>query len=194
MLFVGSDTTAISLRAVFYLLMRHPAAMAKVQAEIDSAADGQKLGNPVSYRESVTHLPYVGAVLKEPMRLHPSVGLILEHEVLKGGVSISGKLIPGGTIVGINAWDLHRNSQGITDPDLFIPERWLENPPETLKEMEQSFFTIGSRSRTCIGKSISLMKMHKIVPQLLCELEIRLHSPEGEWRTLKCMVCSARKG
>ena len=70
MLFVGSDTTAISLRAVFYLLMRHPAAMAKVQAEIDSAADGQKLGNPVSYRESVTHLPYVGAVLKEPIRLH----------------------------------------------------------------------------------------------------------------------------
>lgn len=83
--FPGSDTTAIALRAVFYLLMRYPAAMAKAQAEIDSAADDQKLDNPVSYQGSVTYLPYVGAALKEAMRLHPSVGLILEREVPTGG-------------------------------------------------------------------------------------------------------------
>lgn len=182
--FAGSDTTAIALRDVFYLLMRHLMVMAKVQAEIDSATDDHKLGNPVSYRESVTHLPYLGAVLKEAMRLHPSVGLILECEVPKGGVSICGKHIPGGTIIGINAWVLHRNGQIFPDPDSFIPERWLENSPETLKEMEQSFFTFGSGSRTCIGKNISLMEMHKIIPQLLREFEIRLHSLEKEWRTL----------
>lgn len=182
--FAGSDTTAIALRAVFYLLMRHPMVMAKVQAEIDSATDDQKLSNPISYRESVTHLPYLGAVLKEAMRLHPSVGLILEREVPKEGASICGKHFPSGTIVGINAWVLHRNGQIFPDPNSFIPERWLENSPETLKEMEQSFFTFGSGSRTCIGKNISLMEMHKIVPQLLREFEIRLHSPEKEWRTL----------
>ncbi|KAJ5619145.1 hypothetical protein N7510_003129 [Penicillium lagena] len=182
--FAGSDTTAIALRAVLYLLMRHEVAMAKVQAEIDSAAYNKKLSDPLSYRESVTHLPYLGAVLKEAMRLHPSVGLILEREVPKGGVSICGKHIPGGTIVGINAWVLHRNSQIFPDPDSFIPERWLESPPEKLKEMEQSFFTFGSGSRTCIGKNISLMEMHKIIPQLLREFEIRLHCPEKEWRTL----------
>lgn len=182
--FAGSDTTAIALRAVFYLLMRHPMVMVKVQAEIDSATDDQKLSNPVSYQESVTHLPYLGAVLKEAMRLHPSVGLILEREVPKEGASICGKHIPSGTIVGINAWVLHRNGQIFPDPNSFIPERWLENPPQTLKEMEQSFFTFGSGSRTCIGKNISLMEMHKIIPQLLREFEIRLHSPEKEWRTL----------
>ncbi|KAJ5777243.1 pisatin demethylase [Penicillium odoratum] len=181
--FAGSDTTAIALRAVFYFLMRHPAAMTKVQTELDSAASSQKLSNPVSYRESITHLPYLGAVLKEAMRLHPSVGLILEREVPKGGVSISGKQIPGGTIVGINAWVLHRNGKIFPDPDSFIPERWLESSSEALKEMEKSFFTFGAGSRTCIGKNISLIEMQKIIPQLLREFEIRLHSPEQDWKT-----------
>jgi len=181
--FAGSDTTAIALRAVFYFLMRHPAVMAKVQTELDNAASGQKLSDPVSYRESITHLPYLGAVLKEAMRLHPSVGLILEREVPKGGMSISGKHIPGGTIVGINAWVLHRNSEIFPDPDSFIPERWLESSPEALKEMEKSFFTFGAGSRTCIGKNISLIEMHKIIPQLLRDFEIRLHSPEKNWKT-----------
>lgn len=181
--FAGSDTTAIALRAVLYLLMCHPVVMARVQTEIDSATSNQKLSDPVSYRESITHLPYLGAVLKEAMRLHPSVGLILEREVPKEGMSISGKQIPGGTIVGINAWVLHRNSQIFPDPDSFIPERWMESSPEALKEMEKSFFTFGAGSRTCIGKNISLLEMYKIIPQLLREFEIRLYSPEQEWRT-----------
>ncbi|KAJ5946669.1 hypothetical protein N7454_003508 [Penicillium verhagenii] len=182
--FAGSDTTAIALRAVFYFLMRNPLVMKKVRDEIDSATHDEKLSSPISYRESVTHLPYVGAVLKEAMRLHPSVGLIAEREVPQGGTVICGKHIPGGTIVGINAWVLHRNAQVFPDPEAFIPERWLENSPEKLKEMEQSFFSFGSGSRTCLGKNISLMEMHKIVPQLLREFEIRLHSPEKEWKTM----------
>lgn len=179
--FAGSDTTAIALRAVFYYLLRYPATLAKLLAEIDGAEN--KFSNPISYRESMTHLPYLGAVLKEAMRLHPSVGLILEREVPKGGVSICGEHIPGGTILGINPWVLHRNAAVFPDPDSFIPERWLNSPSGKLKEMEQSFFNFGFGSRTCLGKNISLMEMHKIVPQLLREFEIQLHDPKKEWAT-----------
>ncbi|KAJ5962596.1 pisatin demethylase [Penicillium viridicatum] len=181
--FAGSDTTAIALRAVLYLLMRNPEVMSKVQTEIDSASREGKLSNPVSYRESTTHLPYIGAVLKEAMRLHPSVGLILEREVPKEGAYICGKHVPSGTIVGINAWVVHRNGEIFSDPDSFIPERWLESSPEKLKEMEQSFFNFGFGSRSCVGRNISIMEMHKVLPQLLLEFEIRLHHPEKEWRT-----------
>jgi cytochrome P450 len=179
--FAGSDTTAIALRAVFYLLMRNPEVAAKLQLEIDNAVSDQKLSDPISYHESVTHLPYLGAVLKEAMRLHPSVGMILEREVPPGGVTISGKYFPGGTIVGINAWVLHRNKEVFPDPDSFIPERWLESSPEVLKKMDKSNFTFGAGSRTCIGKNISLVEMYKIIPQLLREFEFRLHSPEKDW-------------
>lgn len=181
--FAGSDTTAIALRAVLYFIMRQPEVEAKLRDEVYGAESDQKLSDPVSYRESIAHLPYLGAVLKEAMRLHPSVGMILEREVPREGMSACGQDIPGGTTVGINAWVLHRNEEVFPAPDQFIPERWIESSPDALKEMEKSFFTFGAGSRTCIGKNISLMEMHKIIPQLLREFEIRLHDPDKDWIT-----------
>ncbi|KAB8230873.1 cytochrome P450 [Aspergillus alliaceus] len=180
--FAGSDTTAIALRSIFYNLIHHPTAMSKVQAEIDTADREGKLSNPISYRESITHLPYFAAVMKEAMRLHPSVGQIMEREVPPQGMSICDQHIPAGTIVGINPWVVHRDPATFPQPDSFIPERWLESSPERLKKMEKAFFNFGAGARSCIGKSISLVEMHKIVPQLLREFEIHLHDGKP-WKT-----------
>ncbi|CAG8941411.1 unnamed protein product [Penicillium salamii] len=180
--FAGSDTTAIALRAIVYLLMRNPATMAKVVAELDNAISEKKVGNPVSYRESTTHLPYLGAVIKEALRIHPSVGLILEREVPEGGAVICGKQIPAGTTIGINAWVVNRSEEIFPEPDEFLPERWLDSSPEKLKVMEQSILTFGAGSRSCIGKHISFMEMYKVIPQLLREFEIELHDSK-EWKT-----------
>lgn len=181
--FAGSDTTAIALRAVFYFLLRNPTVMAKVQEEIDNATRDAKLSEPITYRESMTHLPYLGAVIKETMRLHPSTGLIMERHVPSEGAVICGKIIPAGTVVGINAWVVHRNPEVFKDPDSFIPERWLNSSPEKHKEMEQSFFAFGAGARTCLGKNISLTEMHKMIPELLRKFELKLHNPEKEWKT-----------
>ncbi|KAJ9204907.1 hypothetical protein DTO166G4_7697 [Paecilomyces variotii] len=181
--FAGSDTTAIAMRAILYLLLRHPEKLAKVRDEIDRADREGKLSNFISYRESLSSLPYVGAVIKEAMRLHPSVGLILERHVPKQGVTLCGKHIPGGTVVGINAWVIHHDANIFPDPESFIPERWIESSEERLKIMEQSYFVFGSGSRTCIGKNISLMEMHKVIPQLLREFDIILHNPKENWKT-----------
>jgi cytochrome P450 len=181
--FAGSDTTAIAFRAVFYFLLRNQTVMAKLIEEIDNATREGKLSDPISYRESMTHLPYLGAVIKEAMRLHPSTGLIMERHVPSEGAVICGKTIPAGTVVGINAWVVHRNPEVFDEPDTFIPERWLDSSPEKLKEMEQSFFVFGSGARTCLGKNISLTEMHKMIPELLRKFEIKLHNPEREWKT-----------
>lgn len=181
--FAGSDTTAIALRAIIYFLLRNPSVMAKVQTEIGNATREGKLSDPISYRESMMHLPYLGAVIKEAMRLHPSTGLIMERHVPSEGAVICGKNIPAGTVVGINAWVVHRNSEVFEDPDSFIPERWLASSPEKQKEMEQSFFAFGYGARTCLGKHISLTEMHKVIPELLRKFEIKLHNPEEEWKT-----------
>jgi cytochrome P450 len=181
--FAGSDTTAIALRAIVYFLIRNPEKMAKVREELDRADREGKLSEFISYRETTAHLPYLGAVIKESMRLHPSVGLILERHVPAGGATICGRHIPEGTIVGINAWVLHHDPKVFPEPEAFIPERWLDSSAAKLKEMEQSYFVFGAGSRTCIGKNISLMEMHKIVPQLLREFDIQLHEPKKTWKT-----------
>lgn len=196
----GSDTTAIALRSIIYNLLKHPDKRAKAVREIDDADRAGLLSPVVQFRESKAHLPYLGAVIKEAMRVHPSVGLILERHVPAGGAVICGKWIPANTVVGINAWVVHRNADIFENPDSFVPERWIENSAEKLKVMEQSIFTFGAGARTCIGRNISLMEMAKIVPQLLRRYEFALVKPEKEWKLRNCwfvlqegLICTVKK-
>jgi len=83
-IFAGSDTTAASLRSVFYYLCRTPSAHQKLLDEIDKADAAGKLSRPVTFAEA-QNLPYLQAVIKEALRMHPAVGLLLERVVPEGG-------------------------------------------------------------------------------------------------------------
>ncbi|RSM09057.1 hypothetical protein CDV31_007824 [Fusarium ambrosium] len=181
--FAGSDTTAIALRAVFYNLLKNPAKMQKLVKEIDDAAAAGLLSSPISFKDSTKNLPYMQAVLKEGLRIHPSVGLLLERHVPAGGAVICGKPSPEGTIVGINAWVTQHDPEVFPNPDQFEPERWIDASEEQLKIMEQSFFAFGGGSRTCIGRHIAIMEMAKLIPEILRKFELSLPSPDHEWRT-----------
>jgi cytochrome P450 len=86
-------------------------------------------------------------VIKEALRLHPAVALMLERIVPEGGCTVAGQYIPAGTIVGMNAWVLH-NDADVFGPDVgeFRPERWKESDraddQERQKMMERSFFAV----------------------------------------------------
>ena len=155
--------------------------MQKLQQEIDDATSAGKLSEFISDKEAREELPYLNAVEKEAMRLHSSVGLILERHVPPGGKSICGKFIREGTIVGINPWVLQHDPEVFPDPHAFKSERWLEANPSHLAAMEKSYFSFGAGSRACIGKNISFIEMRKIIPQLLREFDISLQG-DKEWK------------
>ncbi|KAF9631373.1 Cytochrome P450 [Lasiodiplodia theobromae] len=181
--FAGSDTTAIALRAIIYFLLKNPHTMRTLVAEIDAADEAGLLSELVSYREATTHLPYLDAVVKEAMRLHPSVGLLMERVVPPAGAEICGRWIPGGTIVGINAWVTQHDERVFEDAERFWPERWLKASEAERRRMDASFLAFGGGSRTCLGKHISMMEMMKVIPQLLREFEVQLEGGEGrEWK------------
>jgi len=180
--FAGSDTTAIALRAIIWFLCRHPSAMAKVVEEIDSVDEKGQLSQPIAYKETSNSLPYMCAAIKEAMRLHPSVGFLMERHTPPQGATICGQYIPGGTIVGVNPWVTCRNKDVFPDPEAFKPERWLDSSEAQLKEMESLLsLNFGAGSRTCIGKHISLIEIHKVVPQLLRTYKVELTYPDKEW-------------
>lgn len=143
--FAGSDTTAISLRSILYHLLKYPHTLKKVLAEIDNTVgDRNCTQQPISYAES-HRMHYLQAVIKEAMRMHPAVGMLLERVVPEGGLRIAGTCLPGGTIVGINPWVLHRDKAIYgDDADEFRPERWIEADAETLKVMDRSFLAVSS--------------------------------------------------
>ncbi|RAO66022.1 uncharacterized protein BHQ10_002034 [Talaromyces amestolkiae] len=121
----GSDTTAINLRAIFYYLLRHPHSLQRVLDEIKEAEAENRLSEIITYNESKT-LKYLDACIKESGRLHPSIGLPLERVVPPGGMEINGHRLPGGTIIGINAWTCQRDYNVFgEDADEWKPERWL---------------------------------------------------------------------
>jgi cytochrome P450 len=184
MIFAGSDTTSISLSAIFYYLLRNPETYRKLLAEIDTAlSDGRIANGPnhhtVSWAESQT-LPYLDGVIMEALRLHPAVGLVLERVVPPGGADILGHTVPAGTIVGCNPWVVHHSQEVFgEDVDDYRPERWTEASEEQLKMMKATMFQFGGGSRTCLGKNVALLEMYKLVPTFLRNFEVSFCSGLG---------------
>lgn len=175
-MFAGSDTTAISLRSIFYYLLKTPEKLEKLKQELANAEkDGllTRVDKLVRWSEA-NELPYLSAVIKEALRIHPAAGLLLERVVPPGGTTISGRYIPAYTTVGCSAWTIHRNKKIFGDDvDEFRPERWLEDPAKAL-EMSQFLFTFGAGARTCVGKNISYLEMYKLVPAILRTFDVCL--------------------
>ena len=193
MAFAGSETTAISLSAVFYYLLRNPEKLARLRREIDGAALQGLFSDHdtglVTWTES-QKLPYLDACIKEAFRMHPAAGLPLERIVPQPGVEIAGHQVKGGTIVGCSAWIIHRRPEiWGDDVEVYRPERWLVDDDEEqrqtpmtaeeraarerhVREMNGMMFQFGMGSRTCIGKNISLLEIYKVVPSLLRRFEV----------------------
>ncbi|KAL6251758.1 hypothetical protein RBB50_001968 [Rhinocladiella similis] len=140
--FAGSDTTAISLRALFYYLCKNPRTYNRLVDEILAFDDRGELSEYVTYSEA-QRMPYFQACMREALRMHPAVGQLLERIVPAEGATVSGHFLPGGTIVGMNPWVAARdNSVYGMDACEFRPERWLEANEATLKLMDRNWLAV----------------------------------------------------
>ncbi len=181
----GSDTVASTLRAVFYFLLKNPSTLSKLRSELSSAHDSDRLTLPIVTWSETQGLPYLRAVVKEALRMHPALGLPMERVVPESGLQLDDEkrtFLPPGTVVGINPWILHRDTRIFSDDaEEWNPDRWLDEDGEKVKHMEQHLLTFGAGKRTCLGKNIAMLEVHKLVPALLMRYDIKLAKPEKEW-------------
>ncbi|KAM5343525.1 hypothetical protein ACJ41O_012062 [Fusarium nematophilum] len=127
-------------------------------------------------------MPYLQAVMKEAMRVHPAVQWSLPRYVPESNLQIGSFTIPAGAEVGVNPYVIHRSRSIFgADADQFRPERWLEDK-DRAREMDRYMMQFGTGSRICLGKNISLMEMSKLLPQLLRNFDFELVRPDTEWR------------
>ncbi|KAI0424052.1 cytochrome P450 3A13 [Xylaria sp. FL1042] len=107
---------------------------------------------------SFDKLPYLDAVVLEGLRCFPAIPMSLPRYVPQGGRAIDGFFIPERTIVSSQAFSAHRIDQTVfSQPDLFIPERWLEEKGSL--DRKRLFFAFASGGRGCIGKHLALAEM-----------------------------------
>lgn len=177
----GSDTTAIALREVVFRILSHPGSHQKIMEEVRSALlqrikDGDD-DKPITWAES-QKMTYFQALIKECFRIHSGLGQLIPRDVPQGGVELCGQYIPEGTVVGCNAWTVHRDKNVFgQNADVFRPERWIDEDPARLRYMDNLNFAFGAGARVCLGKNIAMLEISKMVPELFRRFELRLVDP-----------------
>ncbi|KAG9450852.1 hypothetical protein H6P81_010817 [Aristolochia fimbriata] len=176
--FAAIDTSALSLEWLMAELLNQPRLLQKVQEEIES-----KVGSQWRVEEKdIEELPYLQAIVKETLRLHPAGPLLVPHESTEDCV-VAGFHVPAGTQLIVNAWKIHRDPKYWLHPLRFEPERFLG--PEgsavdvDLKGQHFQFIPFGSGRRACPGAHLALSLLHLAAARLLHAFEWRLPNSEN---------------
>ncbi|XP_057799343.1 LOW QUALITY PROTEIN: sugiol synthase-like [Salvia miltiorrhiza] len=173
-LFVGgSETSTTEIEWIMEELVAHPDKMAKVKAELKSVMGDEKVVD----ESLMPRLPYLQAVVKESMRLHPPGPLLLPRKAESDQV-VNGYLIPKGTQVLINAWAMGRDSTIWNNPDAFQPERFLDNKID-FKGQDYELIPFGSGRRVCPGMPLANRMLHTVTATLVHNFDWKLERPDA---------------
>ncbi|KAK4478070.1 hypothetical protein RD792_017335 [Penstemon davidsonii] len=145
MFLAGSETTSSTIQWAMAELLRNPDSLRKLKDELD-----QVIGPSRKVEEGdLKNLPYLQAVVKETMRLHPSVPFLLPRNAM-ADTKFMGYLIPKNTMVLVNVWAIHRDPDSWDDPLSFKPERFITSKIDS-KGQNFELIPFGSGRRSCLG-------------------------------------------
>lgn len=141
----GTHTTYTALEWALTELMRHPVAHKNLQNEVRGIAKS----NQIITEDDLPKMPYLKAVLKESLRLHPPVPLLVPRESTQN-VKLMGYDIEAKTQVLVNAWAIGRDPLAWAGPEAFRPERFL-NSSVDFRGHDFGLVPFGAGRRGCPG-------------------------------------------
>ena len=163
LIIAGHETTALSLAWALDALHRHPAALARVQAEVDAAPE-----DPSAWAE----LPYLDAVCKETLRLYPILTEVLRTLVRPW--RFAGYDLPAGATVSASIHLTHRRPDLYPEPEAFRPERFLER-----KFTPFEYLPFGGGHRRCLGAAFAQFEMKVVLAHALRRHRFELQAAEA---------------
>ena len=146
----GHETSASALAWSWYLLARHPDAMAKLEQEVDAAPATAGLVFQAS-----ENFRYTQAVLQEAMRLYPP-GWLLSRRTIAADV-LSGYAVPAGADVMLSPYLIQRHPDHWDRPEEFRPERFIGAGTDPRDEWIYIPFAAGPRH--CVGENFAMYEM-----------------------------------
>ncbi|KAK4260459.1 hypothetical protein QN277_003566 [Acacia crassicarpa] len=169
----GSDTSANTIEFALAHIINEPEVMRRVQEELDSVVGREKIAE-----ESHIHkLPYLLAVMKETLRLHPAVPLLVPH-CPSETTTVGGYTIPKGSCVFVNVWAIHRDSTIWDNPLKFDPSRFLDDAKRDFSGNDFDYFPFGSGRRICAGIAMAERTFLYSVATLMHSFDWKV--PEGQ--------------
>ncbi|KAD3068310.1 hypothetical protein R6Q59_017693 [Mikania micrantha] len=145
----GTDTSALTIEWGLAELINHPGIMKKAVEEID-----REVGKTRLVEESdIPNLPYLQAIVKETLRLHPTAPMIPRTST--EDCTVGGYHVPAKTTVFVNVWALGRDPENWDDPLKFNPERF-ELSQVDVRGQHFHMLPFGSGRRMCPGTSLAM--------------------------------------
>ncbi|GJR61271.1 cytochrome P450 71A4-like protein [Tanacetum coccineum] len=164
----GTDTTSTLLEWALSELVRHPHIMKELQTEVTKIAEGRSMIT----EDDTQNMHYLKAVLKETLRLHPPVPLLVPRES-RHYVKLMGYNIAQGTQVMVNVWAISRDPLLWEKPDKFKPERFL-NSSIDYKGRDFKFLPFGAGRRGCPGIQFSAVISELALANIVYKYDLAL--------------------
>ncbi|RCV45622.1 hypothetical protein SETIT_9G469300v2 [Setaria italica] len=172
----GSDTSAATVEWAMAELLQNPSSMVKAQHEL-----AQVIGSKQEIEENdIGQLKYLQAIVKETFRLHPPVPLLLPHQA-ETATEIRGYTVPRGARVLVNVWAIGQDPELWSEPEKFMPERFLEKEMD-FRGKDFELLPFGSGRRICPGMPLADRMVHLMLATLLHRFEWRLPADAGKNR------------
>ncbi|KAK7863478.1 hypothetical protein R5R35_010514 [Gryllus longicercus] len=165
-MFEGHDTTSAGICWVLFLLGTHLDVQEKVAEELQAIFQGSD--RPPSMQD-LAEMKYLERVIKETLRLYPSVPIIGRH--VHEDIKVGKYTIPAGSDVSLRIYHVHRNPDYFPNPEKFDPDNFL---PERVKGRHPyAYIPFSAGSRNCIGQKFALLEEKAVVSTLLRRYSFR---------------------
>ncbi|XP_010263371.1 PREDICTED: cytochrome P450 CYP73A100-like [Nelumbo nucifera] len=169
------ETTLWSMEWAIAELVNHPTVQHKIREEIATVLKGA----PVT-ESNLSQLPYLQATVKETLRLHTPIPLLVPHMNLEEA-KLGGYTIPKETKVVVNAWWLANNPAWWKNPEEFRPERFLEEEggidAVATGKVDFRYLPFGVGRRSCPGIILALPILGLVIAKLVTNFELK--TPKG---------------
>jgi cytochrome P450 len=156
LLVAGHETTATALAWAVERLARHPEKLERLAVETAAGEDR-----------------YLKAVVYETLRLRPVISLV--NRTLKAPMRLGGYDLPAGIKVVPSIYLVHRRPDVYPEPERFLPERFLDEPPGTY-----TWIPFGGGVRRCIGGAFAQFEMEVVLRELVARSAIHPARPSAE--------------
>ncbi|KAJ1298924.1 hypothetical protein BS78_01G491200 [Paspalum vaginatum] len=172
MIFRGTDAMAVLMEWTLARLVLHRDVQANAHRELDEVVGGS--GNSQVTESALPSLPYLQALLKEALRMHPPGPLLSWRHRAISDTYVDGHLVPAGTTAMVNQWAISRDPQVWDAPLEFQPERFLpggQAQDVSVLGADGRLVPFGSGRRSCPGKSLAMTTVTAWMATLLHEFE-----------------------
>ncbi|GER56760.1 cytochrome P450 [Striga asiatica] len=169
----GTDTTELTLVWVLTELIKNPRTTKILQNEVKNIAENKK---GIIDESDLDKMPYLKATIKESLRLHTPVPLLIPRECTHD-TKVMGYDVLAGTQVLINAWAIARDPKSWENPEEFRPERFLDSGVD-FRGKDFEFIPFGAGRRGCPGTSFAVAVVELGLAKLVHSFEFAL--PDGE--------------